>query len=167
MRWRAKRALDNTGTPDRAGIRRSTWRRDNGSLSIELSILLPGFIAMALLATLLGREALAQSAIDLAAHDAARAATVSRDLATGQAAATLAAGDTLQLSSANCTFLSAVITSPPNPYAVPIGQPSTVTVTVKCDVAVADLAALPGLPGHVTLTGVFTSPLDQYRYRTP
>jgi uncharacterized protein (UPF0333 family) len=144
----------------------SRARRDRGSLSIELAILLPGFILMALLATMFGRETLAQSAIDLAAHDAARAATVARDYPDAVIAATNAAKATLNLASTHCTGLVVdVLPKPPNTaYAVPIGLPSNVTVKITCSVPLADLSPLP-LPSGVTMTAQFASPLDQYRGR--
>ncbi len=138
---------------------------DGGSLSIELAILLPGFLLMALLAVMFGRETLAQSAIDLAAHDAARAATVARSYHDASVAATAAARSTLSLSSTKCGSLTVVV-SPATAYTVPIGQPSNVTVTITCDVPLSDLAPLPLPHKSVTITAQFASPLDQYRGRS-
>jgi Flp pilus assembly protein TadG len=45
-----------------------------------------------------------------------------------------------------------------------LGQPSTVTATVSCQVMLAELA-FPGIPGDRTVTATFTSPVDQNRER--
>ena len=52
---------------------------ERGSVSIEVAVLAPAFIALMVLAGVVGRTAVAAEAIDAAAHDAARAASISRD----------------------------------------------------------------------------------------
>jgi hypothetical protein len=137
---------------------------DRGSLSIELAILLPAFLGLAVLATVLGRQAVAQTSVDLAAHDAARAASITRDDADATTAATTAAGDTLRDSSAGCTSYR-VDLAEPSGFAVPPGQPAVVTVTVTCTVSLTGLLP-PGVPDTRVLTSTFTSPLDLYRGRS-
>jgi Flp pilus assembly protein TadG len=137
--------------------------RDDGSLSIELAILLPAFLILALVTVGFGRETIAQSAVDLAAHDAARAASISRTAAGAQTSATSAAHTTLGDSSTTCTNVAVTVDA--SQFAIPMGQPASVTVTVACTVSLADLA-LPGFPGSRVLTSTFTSPLDIYRGRT-
>jgi Flp pilus assembly protein TadG len=139
-------------------------RRDAGSISIELAILLPAFLSLALLATFLGRQTVAQTAVDLAAHDAARAASLTRNMTDALAAAQNAAATTLGSSSTTCIGLS-VTPVGPNGFLVPVGQPASVTISVACTISLADLTIL-GLPDHRVLTSVFTSPLDVYRERT-
>jgi len=136
---------------------------DRGSVSIELAILLPGFIALTLLAVMFGRETIAQSAVDLAAHDAARAASLARTAAQAAADGEAAARSTLDARNAACDVLSVSIDT--TGFAVPAGTPAQVTATVSCVVPLSDLS-LPGMPGSFTMTSTFTSPLDTYRSRT-
>jgi Flp pilus assembly protein TadG len=143
---------------------------DSGLASIELVILLPAFILLLLLATYIGRMNNAQTAVDGAAQDAARAASEQRDLPDAQAAATAAAKAALVANGSLCTAstITATIRQPPDPFAVAIGTPSSVIIDVACTVNNADLA-FPGLPipaGQKKFTSTFTSPIDQHRVRT-
>jgi Tfp pilus assembly protein FimT len=131
---------------------------------VELAILLPGFVYLIVLAVVTGRQVVAQGAIDLAAHDAARAASLSRTAAVAQTQARAAALDTLGQQGLACTSLTVTVNT--DGFAVPVGNPSSVSVTVVCQVSFADLAALPGVPGSRTLSASFVSPLDEYRGRT-
>jgi len=153
--------------------------RDSGLASIELVILLPAFVLLVLLATYLGRTDLAQSAVDGAAQDAARAASLQRNLADAQAAALQAAQGTLDTTNAggqstgspcepNTTTITITnATLAYDPFAVPVGTPSKVDILVSCKVFLADLI-FPGLPvqSEVTISSAFTSPIDTYRLRT-
>jgi len=145
-------------------------RRDTGLASIELVILLPAFILLILLAVYFGRENVARTSVDAAAQDAARAASEQRTFTDAEAAAKAAAKAALGASDSPCVpgTTDATVQKPPDPFAVAIGKPSTVFVTVTCQVSLADLA-FPGFPipaGNQTLTSTFASPLDQYRVRS-
>ena len=48
-------------------------------------------------------------------------------------------------------------------FAATPGTAATVTATVTCQVSMADLSAVPNLPGTITLTGRAVSPLDVHR----
>ncbi len=51
-------------------------------------------------------------------------------------------------------------------FAVPPGQPATVSADVSCTVPLSDLLPwLPGLPGAKTVKAQFSSPLDPFRAR--
>ena len=65
------------GTMD-GGPTREAGPAERGSVSIEVAVLAPAFIALMVLAGVAGRSAVAAEAIDAAAHDAARAASISR-----------------------------------------------------------------------------------------
>ena len=154
-------------------------KRDAGLASIELVILLPAFVLLVLLATYIGRSDLAQSAVDGAAQDAARAASLQRNLTDAQAAALQAARGTLDTTNAggqstgspcepNTTTITVTNATPGHdPFDVPIGTTSQVDILVTCKVYLADLI-FPGLPLHteVTVSSTFTSPIDTYRLRT-
>jgi Flp pilus assembly protein TadG len=146
-------------------IRRVRLRHHAGSISLELAILLPAFLALALLATLLGRQTVAQTAVDLAAHDAARAASLTRNMTDAKAAARNAAITTLGASSTTCIAVTVEPVGTTDPFAVPVGQAASITISVACTISLADLTVL-GLPGQRVLTSVFTSPIDVYRGRT-
>ena len=62
------------------------WGRtvSRGSVSIEVAVLAPAFIALMVLAGVAGRTAVADEAVESAAHDAARAASISRDATTAR-----------------------------------------------------------------------------------
>ena len=70
---------------------------ERGSVSIEVAVLAPAFIALMVLAGVVGRTAVAAEAIDAAAHDAARAASISRDSGTARPEALDAARQQLGL----------------------------------------------------------------------
>ncbi|MCW3839455.1 pilus assembly protein [Micromonospora yasonensis] len=150
--------------------------RERGSVSIEVAVLAPAFIALMVLAGVVGRTAVADEAVESAAHDAARAASIARDAATGRAAATNAARRRLDWRDLSCAGAPALAfsgtvrgapTSFGQAYRAAPGVPATVTVRVTCRVSFADLRApgLPGVPGSHTVSASFTSPLDSYRSR--
>ncbi|MCW3813592.1 pilus assembly protein [Micromonospora sp. DR5-3] len=150
--------------------------RERGSVSIEVAVLAPAFIGLLVLAGVAGRTAVADEAVESAAHDAARAASIARDARSGQSAAVDAARQQLDWRGLNCagapalqfsgsvrgrstTFAAAYRSAP--------GVPATVTVTVTCRVSFTDLRApgVPGVPGEHRVLATFTSPLDSYRSR--
>jgi hypothetical protein len=110
-----------------------------------------------------GRVQIAGGAIEAAAHDAARAASISRTAGQAQAAAYTAAGATLGQQGLHCATLSVLVDTAG--FAVPVGQPATVAVSVTCVVDFSDLVA-DGLPGSRTLNATFVSVLDTFRTRS-
>jgi Flp pilus assembly protein TadG len=138
--------------------------RDRGSASIELAVLASAVLALFVTVMIGGRTTLARQAIDIAAYDAARTASLARDQAAAQTQAQAAAAETLSHQGLNCVDLTVTVDT--HGFTVPAGQPATVTATVTCLVGYSDIA-LPGMPGNATLTSSFVSPLDQYRGRTP
>jgi Flp pilus assembly protein TadG len=147
-----------------------------GSVSIEVAVLAPAFIALIVLAGATGRTAVAAEAIDAAAHDAARAASISRDSSTARAAARAAAVRQLGWRGLACTeppeltFSGSVggrTTSFAAAFRSRAGQEATVTVQVSCTVSFEDihLSVLPGMPAGNRVSASFTSPLDRYRSR--
>ena len=138
-------------------------QRDRGALSLELAILGPVLILILLLMASAGRIYLADSGVNDAARDAARAASLQRDPATAQAAAAAIADQTLAAQGLHCQ--STDVTIPTSGFTTPLGEPASVTVTVHCRVNLSDIA-IPGMPGSKVLTGSFTSSIDQYRQRS-
>lgn len=141
---------------------------DRGSASVEVAILTPAFLFLIVLAAVVGRVTIAQNAIDLAAHDAARAASISRTAGQAEDAATAAAEETLADQELDCVPLTVTVDSddfgdalgvPTNP-----NNPPIVTVRVVCDVSLVDLPMLD--LDSVEVEATHTSPLDYYRGRT-
>lgn len=143
-----------------------TGRRDRGSASVEIAILAPVFLGLVVVAAVAGRTAIAQNAVDLAAHDAARTASLARTKAEAQLEATAAANATLAAQGLDCGD-SLVVTVNTNGFDADIGEPATVSATVTCTVNVTDLA-MPGVlsPGNGRrIEANYVSPLDRYRSR--
>lgn len=136
---------------------------DRGSVSVEVAILAPAFLMLVVLAGVAGRTAIAQNAVDLAAHDAARTASLARTAGTAETEAGSAAGGTLAAQGLDCEGTPTVDVDTSG-FGVPVGQPATVAVTVTCHVTFADLV-MPGVPGGTTVEATFVSPLDLYRSR--
>jgi Flp pilus assembly protein TadG len=141
---------------------RTRWT-DAGSAAIEAAVLAPVLLVLIGVAIVGGRIQIAGGAIEGAAHDAARAASIARTAAEAQASAHAAAGATLNQGGLHCADLTVTVNTAG--FAVPVGEPATVSATVTCVVDFSDLVA-DGLPGSKTLTATFVSALDTFRTRT-
>jgi Flp pilus assembly protein TadG len=146
--------------------RRITWKRrhrdERGSVAIEAAIGVPAFGLFIAMIILGGRVEIANQAVDAAAYEAARAASIERTqseaISSGTSAATSSLNDQgLQCATTNVTVNAAA-------FNAPLGTTGQVTATVTCKVDVADLA-IPGLPGTRTITATASSPVDAYRER--
>lgn len=149
---------------------------ERGSVSIEVAVLAPAFIALMVLAGMAGRSAVAAEAVDAAAHDAARAASISRDSGTARTEAAAAAMKQLDWHGLACTtaptltFTGSVAGKPKSfddTFSSQLGQDASVTVEITCVVSFQDitLSAVPGMPVTNKISANFTSPLDRYRSR--
>ncbi|MEU1398266.1 TadE/TadG family type IV pilus assembly protein [Micromonospora zamorensis] len=149
---------------------------ERGSVSIEVAVLAPAFIALMVLAGVVGRTALAAEAIDAAAHDAARAASISRSASTAKSAAVDAARQQLDWYGLACTnelapTFSGTVGGETTTFDVAfksaVGQNATVTVEIICEVSFKDISLdiLPGMTSGKQIKSKFTSPLDRYRGR--
>lgn len=137
-------------------------RGEDGNTSLQLAILTPALLLVLTLAIATGRLVVASGAVDQAAADAARAASIARSGPDAQRAATQAAGSTLASEGLQCSTLTVLVDTAG--FSVPVGQSANVSATVTCVVDLTDVAA-PGLPGHLTETSTRTSPLDVFRGR--
>lgn len=135
-------------------------RDERGSVAIEMVLLGPAFLLLLGLMIVGGRLALADQAMDNAAGEAARAATLSRG--TDVSAAEQAARQYLEEQDVACAELSVSVDGSAK-TTLP-GEPARVTATVRCTVQIADLA-VPGVSGDRTLTSTASSPLDTFRER--
>ena len=131
---------------------------DRGSVTLELVILAPVLIITMLFVIAAGRIAQAHQAVEAAARDAARQASIARDPTTARTSATSSARDALSREGLNCPAQVSVDTSG---FARPVGRPATVTAHITCTIHLADVAA-SGVT-DTTITASFTSPIDPYR----
>lgn len=135
--------------------------RERGSMALEMAIVAPALVALLLMMIGLGRVTLARGAIDAAARDAARQASIARDPATARSAALTSARAALAREGLACSPSVEVDTTG---FSVPVGKSAAVVARVSCEVDLADVA-IPGFPGAKRLTSSFTSPIDPYRAR--
>ena len=147
-----------------ARVRGDRVRSDRGASTLEAAILAPVLLMLIAVAVISMRIEVAAQAVESAAHDAARAASISRTQAEADAAALNAANDALSQQDLTCTRGPTVVPDT-SQFQRPIGETAVVTVTVTCVVPLNDVG-LPGLPGTKTLTATFTSYLDQFRGRS-
>ncbi|MBL7489713.1 pilus assembly protein [Frankia sp. AgB1.9] len=138
------------------GARRGRPGRERGSAAVELALLAPLLVLLALAVLAAGRQTEARMQVNDAAAAAARAATIARTptdavSAARDAVAGMTTGDT-----AGCQ--TPTVSLDVSDF-VPGG---TVTATVQCTVRLGDLTGL-GLPGSVTLTASASEVLDKYR----
>lgn len=146
--------------------RRLAGVRARGSMSVELAVVIPALALLLLIVALGGRLVESQGAIDGAARDAARAASLARYPGTGPLGATslaqqAAAGDL----SGYCTGgdLAVTVTSFPA-----LDQPAqlgdNVTVQVTCDINTSVFGVL-GLGARHQMTANAIAPLDPFMCR--
>lgn len=145
----------------RARRRRGGRRSDEGSTVIEVVILAPALALFLGLIIAGGRLAVAHQAVEAAAAQAARAASIARTQDEGLTAAQSAATPALGAQGLNC--VASEVTVDVAGFATPAGTPASVGATVTCQVSLAD--TLPGLPGSVGVTATVRSALDTYRER--
>jgi Flp pilus assembly protein TadG len=132
------------------------------SMALEVVLLVP--VLLLVLGTMVagGRYWYARTTVERAAASASRAATLQRSASAAGSAARFAA--TTELDSAMVTCESHDVTVDVSGFAVPVGQPAEVFVTVACTVTFADLL-VPGWPGRLAISHTASSVLDRYRER--
>jgi Flp pilus assembly protein TadG len=123
-------------------------------MSLEMVILTPVFVLFMLLLVGVGRIVDAQSQVDGAARDGARAASIARDPGTAGALAEPAVDANLK---GKCNG-PVVVQTDTSQWRQPGGQ---VKVTVSCDLDLTSLSLLK-VPGSKTLTGSAVAPIDTF-----
>lgn len=144
----------------RARIRRRSTR---GTASVELAILVPGLVMLLGLMMAGGRVWMARTSVNEAAFSAARSASLQRSAGAAATSAAAAGHRALQTGGLGCVGRTVQVDLAA--FAVPVGQPATISSTVTCTVTFSDLL-LPGMPGSLQLTGHGSSALDTYRERS-
>ena len=135
---------------------------DQGSATLELVVWAPGLLLLIALLIVAGRVSSAHGAVEQAAVEAARSASIARTPQAARSQALASARESLAHQGIACT--SVTITVDTSGFAAQAGTPATVAATVTCPVRLSDLT-LP-LPGTRTVTYTAVSSLDTFRART-
>lgn len=133
---------------------RARGARDAGSIALEFTLVAPALLLLLAFLLACARYTSAGATLDAGVRDAARAATTSRSAAEAQQRATAV----VRAAVAPGACADSLVVDPLPQFLA--GRP--VTVTARCTVPVGDLG-LPGMPGHLTVTSAFSSPLDPNR----
>ncbi|GAA2456008.1 pilus assembly protein [Actinomadura vinacea] len=152
-----------TSIPQRQppGRRRHDRCGDAGNAVVETAILAPLFILF--LAALLTAMRIqhGSAVVSQAAADAARHASIARTATQAQTDATTSAMTTLRDKGLHCHPHVRLALSG---FHDPAGESGTVTAQVTCVIQLSAVA-LPGMPGHRTVTKSHRSNIDPYRGR--
>jgi Flp pilus assembly protein TadG len=136
-------------------------RDERGTAAVETVVGVPAFLLLIALVWLGARVTLAEQAVQSAATEAARSASLARTAVTAREQATAAATMTLVDQRVACVARSVTVDTAG--FAVPVGSPARVSATVRCTVDLSDLG-LP-VPGRHRLEQTAVSPLDTFRAR--
>jgi hypothetical protein len=127
-----------------------------------LAIVLVGILCPLIAVVIfMGRYGLADNTVQSAAAAAARDASLSGSASDAVPHAKEAAQVALA-GNVKCESLNVVIGG--DGLSTTLGQTGTVTATITCQIATADLA-FPLIPGSLTITETAASPVDPYRQR--
>ena len=129
---------------------------ERGGAAVEFVLVAPLLITMFLFIFGLGRLATAREAVDGAARDGAREASIARSAAEADSTANEIVAQTLVDKKVSCSNRQVTVDTGdfrPN---------GTVTVHVACTVANSDII-MSGLPGSSTLHSDFVAWVDKYR----
>jgi Flp pilus assembly protein TadG len=130
-------------------------RREDGSAALELVLVAPALLLLLGVIIAGGRLVGAHEALDTAAGDAARAASIARDPTDAQAAATQAATRSLTDQGVTCTRLTVTVDT------TRFSPGGTVSVTLACSARLGTFA--PTLSGSRRVSVHAASVLDPYR----
>jgi len=137
-------------------------RDELGSASLEATVGLPAFFLFVGLIIFGGRTATTHQAVESAAADAARSASIARTSSEAQEDAKNAAQASLANQQIHC--LSVDVNVDTSDFSKAVGETGTVAVTVQCRLDLSDLS-VPGVPGSRLIKATVSSPLDTWRER--
>jgi Flp pilus assembly protein TadG len=135
---------------------------DDGSAALELVILAPVLLLLFGVLIAGARIRTAETSVEQAAGQAARAASLSRTSSQAHSAADDAARAVLARQGLTCTTSAVHVDT--SGLRAAVGQRATISVRVTCRVPLADLA-IPGMPGTRQVEATAVSSLDTYRSR--
>ena len=116
---------------------------------------MPALVALLLLVAGFGRYAGARAALDAAARDAARAASLERSVPQARATAAEVARAAMAAEALGCSSTEVATDT------AAWGPGGSVAVELTCTLRLSELAL--GLPGTTTVRARFVAPLDAYR----
>lgn len=143
--------------------RTRSWRSERGSASVEAAIAVPAFALFVGLIVFGGRTTVAHQAVESAASDAARSASLARSAGAAETAAKQAATTSMANQDLDCRDVNVIIDTAG--FRALVGGSAVVTVTVECLLDLSDLA-VPGVPGKRKVKATMSSPLDTWRERS-
>lgn len=135
---------------------------ERGSASIEAAVGLPTFVLFVGLIIFGGRTAMSHQAVESAAADAARSASIARTSSEAAKDAKEAARVSLANQQVHCLNINVSIDTAD--FRKPVGEPGSVVVIVECRLDLSDLS-VPGVPGSRVIKATISSPLDMWRER--
>jgi Flp pilus assembly protein TadG len=137
-------------------------RDERGSAAIEAAIGVPAFALFVGLIIFGGRTASTHEALQSAAAEGARSASLARDAQTARTAAREAAIASITNQQIGCSGID--VTVDIADFKKQPGVPGSVDVTVVCRLDLSDLA-VPGVPGSRIMRATMSSPIDTWRER--
>ncbi|MCW2588309.1 MAG: TadE-like protein [Mycobacterium sp.] len=135
---------------------------ERGSASVEAAVGVPAFVLFVGLIIFGGRTAITHGAVESAAADAARSASIARTSAQAEKDARDAARASLENQDIDC--LSVDIDVDTSDFGTAVGDAASVAVAVQCRLDLSDLS-VPGVPGTRVIKATMSSPLDTWRER--
>ncbi|MFJ6438171.1 TadE/TadG family type IV pilus assembly protein [Streptomyces sp. NPDC091416] len=133
---------------------------DSGRIVLEFVLWVPAVFAFIALVMVAGRIVTADNAVDAAAADAAREASLARTAGQTHPRAQAAAQAAFADRNLHCTRTSVTVDT--SGFSAPLGAYGAVTARVRCTVQLGDLGS--GF-GSKTVESSFTSVIDRYRQR--
>lgn len=137
-------------------------RDERGSAALEAAIGVPAFALFVGLVIFGGRTATTHQALQSAAADAARSASLARNADSAQADAREAATSSITNQKIGCSAIDVAVDT--SDFDKQPGVPGSVNVTVSCRLELSDLA-VPGVPGSRVMRATMSSPIDTWRER--
>ncbi len=137
-------------------------RDERGSAAIEAAIGVPAFALFVGLVIFGGRTATTHQALQSAAADAARSASIARNADVARANARAAATESITNQKIGCSAIDVAVDT--SDFDKQPGVPGSVNVTVSCRLDLSDLA-VPGAPGSRVMRATMSSPIDTWRER--
>lgn len=129
---------------------------------METVLLTPAMMAFVALIVFGARLSLAQQAVQVAANDAARSASIERTQGAAVASGSRSASATLSTQGLECRSVDVDVDA--SGFNTSLGQSATATASVTCVVSMGSLSMM-GIPGERTITRTASSPIDSYRER--
>ena len=135
-------------------------RDERGSAAIEAAIGIPAFALFVALIIFGGRTATTHEALQSAAADAARSASLARDAQTARTAAREAAVSSIDNQQIGCSHVDVTVDTAD--FTKQPGVAGAVEVSISCRLDLSDLT-IPGVQGSRVISATMSSPLDTWR----